>query len=161
MAGSPSSLRAKTYSPSSLRTRSLSPALMLSSSALRAVKAYKAIKREDFGMKETELGSECSETESEPKYPSEQLSGPERGHSLFQKDVKKVKRLRTNCSIPGGGRGARPPPLSFSYVLREAGGRGALGFIPPAPGPARAGSSPPSSRAACASGRPAPPSSYF
>lgn len=102
MAGSPSSRRAKTYSPSSLRTRSLSPALTLSSSSLRAVKAYKAIKREDLGMKEMEFGSECSETESEPRYPSEQLSGTERGRSLFQKDVRKVKRFRTNCSIPGG-----------------------------------------------------------
>lgn len=53
-------------------------------------------------MKETEFGSECSEMESEPRYPSEQLSGTERGRSLFQKDVKKVKRLRTNCSIAGG-----------------------------------------------------------
>lgn len=128
MAGSPSSRRARTYSPSSLRTRSLSPALMLSSSALRAVKAYKAIQREDLGMKEMEVASEFSETESEPRYPSEQLSVTERGRSLFQKDVRKVKRFLTNCSIPGEAVDA----VGYATALREAGGRGDAGLLPPA-----------------------------
>lgn len=126
MAGSPSSRRAKTYSPSSLRTRSLSPALMLSSSALRAVKAYKAIQRDDLGMKEMEVASELSETESEPRYPSEQLSVTERGRSLFQKDVRKVRRFLTNCSMPGDALEA------VGYAHREAGGKGDAGLLPPA-----------------------------
>lgn len=128
MAGSPSSRRAKTYSPSSLRTRSLSPALTLSSSSLRAVKAYKAMKRDDLGMKEMEFGSECSETESEPRYAREQLSCTERGRSLFQKDVRKVKRFRTNCSIPGGCGGCGV----YATALLEAGGRADPRLLPPA-----------------------------
>lgn len=127
MAGSPSSRRASTYSPSSLRTRSLSPALMLSSSALRAVKAYKAIQREDLGMKEMEVASELSETESEPRYPSEQLSVTERGRSLFQKDVRKVRRFLTNCSMPGDAVGA----VGYGTALR-AGQSGDAGLLPPA-----------------------------
>lgn len=139
----------------------MSPAFTLSSSALRAVKAYKAIKREDFGMKETQLGSECSETESEPKYPNEQLSGPERGQSLFQKDVKKVKRLRTNCSIPGGCSAWRSP-RSYSPALPEGATRGGRGLTHVGPAPQR----PAALRLRLrpgphASGRSLPPTSYF
>jgi len=77
-------------------------------------------------MKETEFGSECSETESEPRYPREQLSGTERGRSLFQKDVRKVKRFRTNCSIAGDAVDA----VVYAAALLEAGGRGDPGLIP-------------------------------
>lgn len=79
-------------------------------------------------MKEMEVASEFSETESEPRYPSEQLSVTERGRSLFQKDVRKVKRFLTNCSIPGEAVDA----VGYATALREAGGRGDAGLLPPA-----------------------------
>lgn len=110
-------------------------------------------------MKETQLGSECSETESEPKYPSEQLSGPERGHSLFQKDVKKVKRLRTNCSIPGGC-SVWMSPRSYSPAFPKGttrGGRGAHAVGPAPQRPAALHLRPDPH----ASGRSLPPTSYF